>query len=409
MNPQKTVKRILPIINLEHIFDFRSILFTIARFSNESQDYKMNLTQNFFNSLNFNTIDQFTKCFIEKKIEQDHSQNLSNQVKVFKDAILNNDLFYSVKPKLWTLSEIYFLYEISNKLDHDFEIILVYKENFFKDVIMKLLYLNEIQNIFESQNKKSKVKFIIKSEEEVINFLLKNNSSPSIKNIIIHIDNQKLNASENNEDIVFYSKYFNKHSDSKESDNFESVLKLICEKTLLNQDEIIKDYNEIKNKEFIFKYCKEFLSREFLFLNLWRNFKTIENIKISGKVVTGFKRGSKLLGVPTANIEMTEEIKNILKLVCTGVYFGNVKFVDDKEKESCVFRGVLSIGYNPYFENATKTIEVFLIDYDGEDFYDSIVEISIAGFLRTEAYFENFAELVTAITYDIIFSNKILS
>ena len=71
MNTHKTVNRILPIINLEHLFDFRSILFTIARYSNEINEYKINLTQNFFNTLNFHTIDQFTKFFIEKKIGQD--------------------------------------------------------------------------------------------------------------------------------------------------------------------------------------------------------------------------------------------------------------------------------------------------------------------------------------------------
>ncbi len=69
-----------------------------------------------------------------------------------------------------------------------------------------------------------------------------------------------------------------------------------------------------------------------------------------------------------------------------------------------MYKSVLSIGYNPYFDNSCKTLEVFLIDYEGEDFYDSECLLTIEGFVRNEAAFENFSELVTAINYDIIVS-----
>ena len=119
----------------------------------------------------------------------------------------------------------------------------------------------------------------------------------------------------------------------------------------------------------------------------------------------GFKRGSKLLGVPTANIE----IKQSLVSIQTGVYYGPFRFLEDLDESHKVYSGVLSIGYNPYFDNNCKTIEVFLTDYEGEDFYGKEVTLSIEGFIRTEASFENFSELVTSITYDIIVSNEILS
>ncbi len=128
----------------------------------------------------------------------------------------------------------------------------------------------------------------------------------------------------------------------------------------------------------------------------------INPFHIEGKVVPGFKRGSKLLGVPTANIETKEKFSHIQ----TGVYYGPFRFLNYGIEKT--YAGVLSIGYNPYFDNNCKTIEVFLIDYEGEDFYDREVELTIEGFIRTEASFENFSELVTAITYDIIISNQIL-
>lgn len=44
------------------------------------------------------------------------------------------------------------------------------------------------------------------------------------------------------------------------------------------------------------------------------------DIEVSGKVVTGFQRGGKQLGVPTANVEMTDENKELLENVVPGIY-----------------------------------------------------------------------------------------
>ena len=77
------------------------------------------------------------------------------------------------------------------------------------------------------------------------------------------------------------------------------------------------------------------------------------------------------------------------------------------EKKNC-YKSVLSIGYNPFFNNKSKTIEVFLIDYDGDDFYEDEVSLLIDGYSRSEENFANLSELVTTITYDIILFNDIL-
>ena len=90
------------------------------------------------------------------------------------------------------------------------------------------------------------------------------------------------------------------------------------------------------------------------------------------------------------------------------MFYGPFKFLNKDLFSKTTYSGVLSIGFNPYFDNQIKTIEVFLIDYEGEDFYDQEVELIIEGFVRTEASFENFSELVTAITYDIIVSDGLL-
>lgn len=63
----------------------------------------------------------------------------------------------------------------------------------------------------------------------------------------------------------------------------------------------------------------------------WKNNLVIDQITLKGTVVNGFKRGSKQLGVPTANIEMTEENLKIVKNMIPGVYsaFGMLSHIPD--------------------------------------------------------------------------------
>lgn len=258
--------------------------------------------------------------------------------------------------------------------------------------------VDTIRKLFESENNNFRFNLTIKNEKDILN--MTNNSTLS-DSLYIFIDN--LNFDIKNSEFIFFKKNFTKE---KESFVFEDILKKISSFNNCDEIETLNNYNNYLNTEFIFKYSKEFLNKKFRFLNLWNNYKMIVPVEISGKIITGFKRGSKLLGVPTANIEITEEIKEKIDYLHTGVYFGEF-FFKNKNNNSEMFKAVLSIGYNPYFDNAQKTIEVFLINYEGEDFYDALIDLIIKGFIRTEASFENFAELVTAITYDIITTDTI--
>lgn len=134
-----------------------------------------------------------------------------------------------------------------------------------------------------------------------------------------------------------------------------------------------------------------------------------KEVKISGKVVKGFQRGSKQLGVPTANIEMTPENVQITKDLVPGVYaaVGKLTMVDgcqepadfDSEVE---YPCALSIGWNPVYENDQKTVEAFLIhDFSGEEFYGHHLSVSLKCYVRAEALFANFDALILAIQCDI--------
>ena len=124
-------------------------------------------------------------------------------------------------------------------------------------------------------------------------------------------------------------------------------------------------------------------------------------LALSGNVVAGFKRGSKQLGVPTANIEMTEE--NIAKTAnaVPGVYMG---FCTLHNK---TYRAAVSIGWNPVFDNAQKTVEAYLLpEVFAEpevipDFYGEFVSLELKQYLRAEALFPDFDALLIAISCDI--------
>lgn len=105
----------------------------------------------------------------------------------------------------------------------------------------------------------------------------------------------------------------------------------------------------------------------------WMHHTETSGVTLKGKVVPGFKRGSKQLGIPTANIEMTEENKKATKNLIPGVYSAFGRFNNPSDKEfvhDTDYWCTLSIGWNPVYENPEKTIEVYIIHTFSKDFYD---------------------------------------
>ncbi|CAK9160569.1 unnamed protein product [Ilex paraguariensis] len=76
----------------------------------------------------------------------------------------------------------------------------------------------------------------------------------------------------------------------------------------------------------------------------------IEPWHVGGPVIKGFGRGSKVLGIPTANLS-TEGYSTLLSEHSSGVYFGWAGL-----STRGVYKMVMSIGWNLYFDNTEKTI-----------------------------------------------------
>ena len=95
-------------------------------------------------------------------------------------------------------------------------------------------------------------------------------------------------------------------------------------------------------------------------------------IQLDGEVVAGFGRGSKQLGVPTANVKMTEINKEKTEALIPGVYAAIATLTlppsedGNPENTEQKYLCAMSIGWNPVYDNAEKTIEAFLVhDFGG--------------------------------------------
>ncbi|KAM9330094.1 riboflavin kinase [Gastrophryne carolinensis] len=114
-----------------------------------------------------------------------------------------------------------------------------------------------------------------------------------------------------------------------------------------------------------------------------------------GPVVQGFGRGSKELGIPTANFP-EHVVDNLPTDLSTGIYFG-WGCVGNGE----VYKMVMSIGWNPYYKNVKKSVETHIIHRFTEDFYGEVLSIVIVGYIRPEKSFDSLDALITAIHGDI--------
>lgn len=104
-------------------------------------------------------------------------------------------------------------------------------------------------------------------------------------------------------------------------------------------------------------------------------------ILLEAEVVHGFKRGSKELGIPTANLSM-QELGEKGSSLDTGIYFGWTYLRGE------VYESVTSVGWNPYYKNTVKTIEVHIID-QLDDFYGERISVILCGYLRQETNFNS--------------------
>jgi len=127
-------------------------------------------------------------------------------------------------------------------------------------------------------------------------------------------------------------------------------------------------------------------------------------------VVRGFGRGSKELNIPTANIPVEGLSVGGREEVDSGVYFGwaglDLKASGDKEllngaPDGNVFPMVMSIGWNPFYKNTVRSVEVHIMHTFPRDFYGVNMKLLVLGYIRPELDYVSKEALIADIKTDI--------
>jgi riboflavin kinase/FMN adenylyltransferase len=109
---------------------------------------------------------------------------------------------------------------------------------------------------------------------------------------------------------------------------------------------------------------------------------------VSGRVVSGQRRG-KALGFPTANISTRTEV-----LPLDGIY---ATLFQLRERR---LLSVSSIGVNPTFGDGPRTVESFMLDFNG-DLYGESVKLFFVKRIRKEEKFASVGQLVAQMHQDV--------
>ncbi|HEY5379421.1 MAG TPA: bifunctional riboflavin kinase/FAD synthetase [Pseudolabrys sp.] len=101
---------------------------------------------------------------------------------------------------------------------------------------------------------------------------------------------------------------------------------------------------------------------------------------VSGEVIHGEKRGREL-GFPTANLKLdpSSGLKH-------GIYAVRASIAGERHD------GVASFGVRPMFDAGAPLLEVFLFDFDG-DLYGQTIDVAFIGWIRHEQKFESLETL----------------
>ena len=118
--------------------------------------------------------------------------------------------------------------------------------------------------------------------------------------------------------------------------------------------------------------------------------------RVEGEVIQGKKRGGEMLGFPTANLKLVDEL-----FPQPGVY------AVWAEHQHQIYPAVANIGYNPTFGNSALSVEVHIMDF-AQDLYGVSLRVHFVQHLRAEKKFSGIEELKAQIDKDVQEGRKLL-
>jgi riboflavin kinase/FMN adenylyltransferase len=119
--------------------------------------------------------------------------------------------------------------------------------------------------------------------------------------------------------------------------------------------------------------------------------------QIRGTVAMGRNRGGRLLGFPTANIVLQDELSPKL-----GIYAVTI------EHGGKMLKGVANIGFSPTFDDHLFTVEVHILDFK-QNIYGDTIRVNFIKRLRDEIKFKSIEALAEQIRLDVVHAREILN
>ena len=130
--------------------------------------------------------------------------------------------------------------------------------------------------------------------------------------------------------------------------------------------------------------------------------------RVSGIVVHGAGRGGRDLGYPTANLDLSE----YTAVPVDGVYAGWFTLLDDHEVDGSIQPGrrypaAISVGTNPTFGDAARSVEAFVLD-ESADLYGRVAAVDFVDHVRDMEKFSSVDELLVAMDRDVARTRAVL-
>lgn len=127
--------------------------------------------------------------------------------------------------------------------------------------------------------------------------------------------------------------------------------------------------------------------------------------RADGVVVRGEQRG-RSLGYPTANLQMASGAA----VPADGVYAGRVVRLDaggSVSGEPALGVAAISVGTNPTFDGVRRTVEAFILDFDG-DLYGEPIGVEFWHRLRGMVKFDSIDALIVQMDADVVRTRELV-
>lgn len=127
--------------------------------------------------------------------------------------------------------------------------------------------------------------------------------------------------------------------------------------------------------------------------------------RVSGKIVHGAARGRELLGFPTANMDLASDIA----VPGDGVYAGWLSRLEPVLGQDSRWPAAISVGTNPTFDGAERTVEAYALDREDLELYGSDMAVEFTARIRGQERFDSVDELIVAMRRDVDRCREVLA